>query len=87
MAVSNAVGSNIFDITVGLGFPWMLILLFQGGTISVGVDGIWTSTLVLLGTILVLFVFVSTDRELTKKEGYALLALYAAYVIWIWTSA
>lgn len=32
MAVSNAFGSNIFDLLLGLGFPWML----QLGVVSPG---------------------------------------------------
>ena len=84
MAVTNAVGSNIFDITVGLGLPWLLILLFQKDRIIVGTEGLWSSTLLLLGTIAILFVFLWTDRELSRIEGAILALLYVVYVIWIW---
>lgn len=84
MAVANAVGSNIFDITIGLGLPWLLILLFQKDTIVVGTDGLWTSTLLLLGTVAILFVFLWTKRELSRIEGGILVFLYVIYVIWIW---
>lgn len=30
MAVSNAIGSNVFDILLGLGFPWLLATLVFG---------------------------------------------------------
>ena len=30
MAVSNAVGSNIFDILFALGFPWLILLTING---------------------------------------------------------
>lgn len=34
MAVSNSIGSNIFDILLGLGFPWALrTLLVDHGSI------------------------------------------------------
>lgn len=38
MAVSNAFGSNIFDILLGLGFPWFLQLcaVSPGATLYVG---------------------------------------------------
>ena len=41
MAVSNAFGSNIFDILLGLGFPWFLQLavLAPGATLYVGDPG------------------------------------------------
>ena len=31
MAVSNAIGSNVFDIDLGLGFPFLLRILIQAG--------------------------------------------------------
>jgi Ca2+/Na+ antiporter len=31
MAVANAVGSNVFDIFLGLGLPWLCILPSRGG--------------------------------------------------------
>ena len=30
MAVANAIGSNIFDILVGLGLPWLVALTLLG---------------------------------------------------------
>lgn len=86
MAVSNAVGSNIFDITIGLGLPWLLVLLFQGGTIMVGNENLWTSTIILLGTVLILYIFLSTGRLLSRWEGGVLVSIYLAYLAWIWLS-
>lgn len=36
MAVSNSIGSNIFDILLGLGFPWALrtLMVDYGSTVS-----------------------------------------------------
>ncbi len=84
MAVANAVGSNIFDILVGLGLPWLLALVFLGDTISIGTEGLWTSGLVLLGTVVLLFVFLTTNRKLSRWEGWILVGTYAVYVIWVW---
>jgi K+-dependent Na+/Ca+ exchanger-like protein len=84
MAVANAVGSNIFDILVGLGLPWLIALLLRGDTIHIGTENLWLSTLILLGTVILLFVFLSTERLLSRKEGWTLLAVYAAYVVWTW---
>ncbi|HYQ58150.1 MAG TPA: calcium/sodium antiporter, partial [Draconibacterium sp.] len=50
MAVSNAIGSNIFDILVGLGLPFILVMLFKGGTIEAGGD-LLSSTLILSGSV------------------------------------
>jgi K+-dependent Na+/Ca+ exchanger-like protein len=87
MAVSNAVGSNIFDITVGLGLPWLLVLIFQPGAIAIGTDSLWASALILLGTVVILMIFLTTDRTLSRIEGGILVALYVAYVVWIWVSS
>merc|ERR1719502_2556179 len=39
MAVSNAIGSNVFDILLGLGIPWVLSALIYGDGISVDTKG------------------------------------------------
>ncbi len=84
MAVANAVGSNVFDILIGLGLPWILVLIFQGGTISVGTADLFTSTLILLGTVVLLFVFLTTGHRLSRAEGGILILAYIIYVIWVW---
>ncbi|MFQ5614587.1 MAG: calcium/sodium antiporter [Anaerolineae bacterium] len=84
MAVSNAVGSNIFDILVGLSIPWLIVLFLRGGTITVGTENLWAATIVLLGTVILLFIFLSTEHLLSRKEGWSLLAVYAGYVLWTW---
>lgn len=85
MAVANAVGSNIFDILVGLGLPWLLGLVILGEpSIHVGTGDLWLSTLILLGTVILLFVFLSTERLLTRLEGFILLVAYLMYVLWTW---
>lgn len=86
MAVSNAVGSNIFDISIGLGLPWLFVLLTRQETITVGTADLWSSTIILLLTVVILFIFLSTNRELSRKEGGVLVLLYVAYVLWIWLS-
>ncbi len=84
MAVANAVGSNIFDILIGLGLPWALIMVLQGGDVQVGTDDLWQATVALLGTVILLFIFLTTDRRLSRREGWLLLATYAAFVLWMW---
>ncbi len=84
MAVTNAVGSNIFDISIGLGLPWLLVLLAGRDAVPVGTAGLYVSTLVLLGTVIVLFVFANTGKILSRLEGGILVGLYVAYVLWAW---
>lgn len=83
MAVANAIGSNIFDIFIGLGFPWVLaILLSNMASIHVGADGLWMSIGILVGTTLVLYVLLQSQRMLSRREGMVLLTLYLAYVLY-----
>ena len=84
MAIANAVGSNIFDILIGLGLPWMLIIISGRKYIEVMATGIATSTWLLLGSVLVLYVFMLTGRRLGRKEGYVLVIGYIVYVAWMY---
>ncbi|WLE98086.1 MAG: calcium/sodium antiporter [Candidatus Electrothrix communis] len=89
MAVANAVGSNIFDILVGLGLPWLIVMgigMMTGSPtfVEVGTADLLNSTLVLLGTVFVLFIFLYTERTLSRIEGGILISLYVIYVLWIW---
>lgn len=85
MAVANAIGSNVFDILVGLGLPWVIVMLSRSNTVHVGTENLWTSTIILLSTVVLLFVFLSTGRILTRREGWILVLAYATYVVWTWT--
>ena len=83
MAVANAIGSNIFDILICLGLPWMITLLFlDRGVVHVGTQDLLTSIIILVSTVVILFIFLFTDRLLSKKEGWCLVGLYVAYVLW-----
>ncbi len=83
MAISNAIGSNIFDILVGLGLPWLVALMFLGKqVINVGTEDLFLSVFILMATVVILFIFLFTGRVLSKKEGWCLIGLYVAYVTW-----
>ena len=83
MAVANAVGSNTFDLLIGLALPWTIALVLQQvGGIDVGSDNLWTSIGILVATTLVLFLFLETKRDLSKREGWILLLLYAVFVLY-----
>jgi len=83
MAISNAVGSNIFDILIGLGLPFLLIIFFSGGTVSIHAENIEESVYFLLVSILiVLFFFMINRWKVGKIFGSFLIFLYAAYLFW-----
>ena len=83
MAVANAVGSNTFDLLVGLALPWTIALAFLGlSGIDVGTGDLWISIGILVATTLVLFAFLWTERGLSRREGIVLLLLYAVFVLY-----
>jgi len=81
MAVSNAIGSNIFDILVGLGLPFLIVMLLSGGSISTGGD-LTSSSIILFASVILLFVLLIFSRwRVGKFTGIILLSLYIFYVV------
>lgn len=81
MAVSNAIGSNIFDILVGLGLPFLIIMSLEGGTVDAG-GNIIRSVIILFGSLLLLiFLLLGQRWKVGKPTGIILIASYIAYVI------
>lgn len=84
MAVSNAVGSNVFNILFGLGIPWLLVLLFSKDSVAVGTANLTSSVLLLLATVIaIIFLLVVRKWRIGQKSGLALIALYIAYCIYV----
>ena len=83
MAIANAVGSNIFDVLVGLGVPWLIGIVYLDKQIHVGTDGLLESIFLLSVTTIILYIFLNTQRQLTRREGVLLLITYAAYVVYV----
>jgi len=81
MAVSNAVGSNTFDIFIGLGLPWFVYTLFLGKNVIVGTENLFSSILLLLFTVItLLFLLIVQKFKIGRNAGYVLLCIYAAYL-------
>ncbi|MDX1521960.1 MAG: hypothetical protein R3264_10065, partial [Anaerolineae bacterium] len=77
-------GANIFIILVGLGLPWLIAILYRQNALVIDRTGLWTSTVIMLVASVLLYVFLSTERLLSRKEGWTLLSVYGVYVAWIW---
>lgn|GEM_PF-234874 len=81
MAVSNALGSNTFDILIGLGIPWLLYIVIEGGNIEVETGTLTTSIMLLFGSVvLLLFLFLIKRFEISKFTGGLLIFIYIAYL-------
>jgi len=83
MAISNAVGSNIFDILFGLGAPWLVLLAFSGNSISVSTESLLTSVILLFATVIIIFFMLFIRKwKIGYRAGYFLIFLYLIYIIW-----
>ncbi len=83
MAISNALGSNIFDILIGLGIPWMIILLLTDGPLVVGKENLFSSVILLFASVLVvLFILLVRKWKIGKYSGMFLIGVYLTYLIW-----
>ncbi|GAB6030391.1 hypothetical protein CHUAL_007269 [Chamberlinius hualienensis] len=84
MAVSNILGSNVFDILFCLGFPWILkTLAFSADkTVTINSGGIEYSAISLLSTVVFLFSVVILNKwRLNKKLGAACCIMYICFLI------
>ncbi|GMF09773.1 unnamed protein product [Phytophthora lilii] len=82
MAVSNALGSNVFDILFGLGLPFFLSNLVYSETVPVSGDDLDISIAILFGVLLfVVVVLISSRWRLYPLACVFLLLMYAAYVV------
>lgn len=88
MAVSNAIGSNIFDVLFGLGFPWLVVLAWRGGTIAVGNENLQSSVILLFATVIAIITMLIARRwKIGRYSGLLLVGLYIAYCIFISVSS
>lgn len=83
MGISNAFGSNIFDILVGLGLPWLFMMLISNEKIYVESDSLVISTIILFGTVIIVFgLFAIRKWRIGKGAGIFFISIYILYVIW-----
>ena len=84
MAISNGIGSNIFDILFGLGFPWLIAYIFLGQKITVATENLNSSIILLFATVIaILFLFIIRKWRIGKYAGYFLIGLYLIYIVWV----
>ena len=87
MAVSSSIGSNIFDVLVGLPLPWIFATIVEwakgnGPIWSVDADGIAISILILFAMIgAVLAIIYCSKWRMTKQLGYSMFVLYVIFCI------
>jgi len=83
LAVANAVGSNTFDILLGLGLPWFLKAAISG---PIDVPGeLLTEAIIILALCLAFYLVLLNVNKwiLTKRLGFVLLLLYVVVIVFI----
>ncbi|XP_065296691.1 probable sodium/potassium/calcium exchanger CG1090 isoform X2 [Dermacentor albipictus] len=84
MAVCNALGSNIFEILVGLGLPWFIktVLLTPGTPAVVHGKGLAYSTACLLSTVVFLLLLTHLNKwRMNKTYGAILMGWYLTFMV------
>ncbi|XP_068944177.1 sodium/potassium/calcium exchanger 2 isoform X2 [Petaurus breviceps papuanus] len=83
MAVSSSVGSNIFDITVGLPLPWLLYsAIHRFRPVTVSSNGLFCAIVLLF--IMLLFVIISIALckwRMNKILGFTMFGLYFGFLV------
>jgi len=81
MAVSSSIGSNIFDVTVGLPLPWFLFNVINGKCVKVESSSLEFSIVILILMILaVVGTIAALNWRMTKTMGYIMMVLYVIFV-------
>eukprot|EP00063_Salmo_salar_P025617 XP_014000452.1 PREDICTED: sodium/potassium/calcium exchanger 4-like isoform X2 [Salmo salar] len=83
MAVSNTIGSNVFDILVGLGLPWALqtMAVNYGSEVIINSRGLLYSVVLLLGSVALTVGGIHVNHwKLDLKLGIYTLVLYAVFL-------
>jgi len=80
MAVSSSLGSNLFDICVGLPIPW-LVAIACNKEIRVDADGMFCSVLMLFAMLMAIIIIIAISKwKMTKVLGLSMFCSYFVYL-------
>ncbi|XP_063679671.1 sodium/potassium/calcium exchanger 1-like isoform X9 [Bolinopsis microptera] len=80
MAVSSSLGSNLFDICVGLPIPW-LVAIACNKEIKVDADGMFCSVLMLFAMLMAIIIIIAISKwKMTKVLGLSMFCSYFVYL-------
>ena len=79
--IGNVLGSNLFNILCILGLSAMLSPLPVSA--HIGTYDIW----IMLAVAVLLAIALKTGHKISRTEGFLMIALYAAYMVWLYMAA
>lgn len=84
MAIANSIGSNVFDILIGLALPWLIQtgMVEPGSLATINSGGlVWSVVLLFLTIIITIYAIHRSHWLLTKRLGIFLLVVYVFFLI------
>ncbi|XP_029354382.1 sodium/potassium/calcium exchanger 1-like [Echeneis naucrates] len=83
MAVSSSVGSNIFDITVGLPVPWLIYTMLNNGKpVTVSSNGLFCAIVLLFLMLLFVIISIAACRwKMSRMLGLTMFILYFVFLV------
>ncbi|XP_067351640.1 sodium/potassium/calcium exchanger 1-like [Channa argus] len=83
MAVSSSVGSNIFDITIGLPVPWLMYTFFHNGEpVTVSSNGLFCAIVLLFLMLLFVIISIAACRwKMSRMLGLTMFVLYFVFLV------
>lgn len=82
MAVSGLVGSNVFDVLVGLGVPWLLHMGIHGGSVALKSGKVYIGSLLAVVSVVVFGLSILVNgMRLQRHVAWLPLLMYVVYVI------
>lgn len=82
MAVSSSIGSNLFDVTVGLPVPWLIYTAVYQKSMDVSSIGMGCSIGMLFIMLILVFLSILVFKwKMTKPMGVVMLGFYVIFVV------
>merc|ERR1711879_190464 len=80
MAIANSLGSNIQNVFLALGFPWLANALISGGSFKQGTAGIGAGVISMAGSLgLFVFALMFNRCKLSRFPAVIFLVAYAVF--------
>ena len=82
MAVSSSIGSNLFDVCIGLPVPWIIYNLMYSKPVEVGTSLILISVAILFVMLIATVGTIAFNRwQMTRTMGAMMFGLYVVFMV------